>query len=176
MINKVDSAPPAQVEALRTQAARIRPAAPVALGEMVLSMADPEAIRGRRIVVVGDGPTLTHGGLATGAGSLAAARFGAGEVVDARSFAVGSIAETYAAFPHLGPEVPAMGYSHSQIADLERTLRRAPVDLVLDATPAVLSKRIRLEVPIVSVDYEFSERGDVLPSLLERFRKQHLDR
>jgi len=176
VINKVDSAPHAQVETLRARSAAIRPEAPIVLGEMILSMEEPGALRERRIIVVGDGPTLTHGGLATGAGSLAAERFGAAEVVDARPFAVGSIAETYAAFPHLGPEVPAMGYSPAQIRDLEETLRLAPVDLVLDATPARLSRRIRLDVPIISVDYEFSERGDVLPSVLERFQEQFLNR
>jgi predicted GTPase len=176
VINKVDSAPPTQVETLRERSAEIRPGAPIVLGEMVLSMGESEALRGRRVVIVGDGPTLTHGGLATGAGSLAAERFGAAEVVDARPFAVGSIAETYAAFPHLGPEVPAMGYSAAQIRDLELTLRLTPADLVLDATPAMLSKRIRLEVPIIGVDYEFSERGDVLPSVLDRFKERFLNR
>ncbi len=165
---------PAQVEELVARAASMRPEAPVVLGEMVLSMADPEILRGRRIVIVGDGPTLTHGGLATGAGSLAARRFGAGEVVDARPFAVGSIAETFARFPHLGAEVPAMGYSPQQIRDLEQTLRATPADLVLDATPAALSKRVQLDVPIVGVGYEFAERGDALPALLERFQAQYL--
>jgi len=174
VINKVDSAPPSQVEELAARAAAMRPEAPVVFGEMALSMADPEALRGRRIVIVGDGPTLTHGGLATGAGTLAAHRFGAGEILDARSYAVGSIAETFAKFPHLGPEVPAMGYSPRQILDLEQTLRATPADLVLDATPAALSKRIRLDVPIIGVEYAFAERGSVLPALLERFQAQCL--
>ena len=170
VINKVDSAPPAQVDELAARAASMRPDVPVVFGEMALEMADPESLRGRRVVIVGDGPTLTHGGLATGAGSLAAARFGAGEIVDARPFAVGSIAETFARFPHLGPEVPAMGYSPQQIRDLEQTLRATPADLVLDATPASLSKRIGLDVPIVGVEYGFAERSDILAGLLERFR------
>jgi len=174
VINKVDSAPASQVDELAARAASMRPEAPVVFGEMTLSMTDPEALRGRRIVIVGDGPTLTHGGLATGAGSLAARRHGAGEIVDARPFAVGSIADTYAKFPHLGPEVPAMGYSPQQIRDLEQTLRATPADLVLDATPASLSKRVRLDVPIVGVEYAFAERGSVLPDLLERFLAQHL--
>ena len=102
-------------------------------------------------------------------GSVAARLHGAAEVIEARDFAVGSISETFESFPHLGPEVPAMGYSEEQIKDLEETLRRTPADLVLDASPAKLSRRVRVEKPIVSVEYEFAERGDALPAVLESF-------
>lgn len=176
VINKVDSAPVAQVQQLLSQAARVRPDAPVVQGTLDLRVDRPEAIRDARIVIVGDGPTLTHGGMASGAGSVAAKRFGAREIVEARPFAVGSIAETFAHFSHLRYEVPAMGYSDAQIRDLEETLRRTPADLVLDATPAVLSRRIHVDKPIVNVEYEFAERGSVLPSLLERFSQQFLKR
>jgi len=176
VVNKVDSAPAGQVEDLLAQAARMRPDAPIVEGILELSMDDPDAIRDARIVIVGDGPTLTHGGMASGAGSVAAKRFGAGEVVEARPFAVGSIAETFTRFPHLRFEVPAMGYSDAQIRDLEETLQRTPADLVLDATPAALARRIHLDKPIVNVEYEFAERGNVLPSVLEQFRQQFLNR
>jgi predicted GTPase len=176
VVNKVDSAPPENVENLLASAAAVRPGAPVVRGVLELQVDDPDAIRGARVVIVGDGPTLTHGGMATGAGSVAASRFGAGEVVDARPFASGSIAETFARFPHLEREVPAMGYSAEQIRDLEETLRRAPAEVVLDATPAVLSRRVRLDKPIVNVEYDFAERGNVLPAVLERFREQFLAR
>jgi predicted GTPase len=176
VVNKVDSAPTGQVEDLLANAAQMRPDTPVIQGALELRMDDPDAIRDARIVIVGDGPTLTHGGMASGAGSVAANRFGAREVVEARPFAVGSIAETFARFPHLRFEVPAMGYSDEQIRDLEETLRRTPADLVLDATPATLARRVCLDKPIVNVEYEFAERGNLLPSILERFRQQFLMR
>jgi len=176
VVNKVDSAAPENIAEALARAAEVRPGAPVVQGMLELQVDQPAALRGARIVIVGDGPTLTHGGLATGAGSVAARRFDAGEVVVARPFAVGSIAETFRSYPHLGPEVPAMGYSTQQIRDLEETLRRTPADLVLDATPAVLARRIQLDKPIVNVEYDFAERGEVLPPILERFQQQFLAR
>jgi predicted GTPase len=176
VVNKVDSAPPENIAEVLARAGEVRPGAPVVQGMLELRVDQPDALRGARIVIVGDGPTLTHGGLATGAGSVAARRFDAGEVVEARPFAVGSIAETFRSFPHLGPEVPAMGYSTQQVRDLEETLRRTPADLVLDATPAVLARRIQLDKPIVNVEYDFAERGEVLLPILERFQQQFLAR
>lgn len=169
VINKVDSARVENVEACRRNASAARPEAPILEGTLAVRAATPDAIRGARVVIVGDGPTLTHGGMARGAGSVAAHRHGAAEVVDAGPYAVGSIAETFAQFPHLGPEVPAMGYSENQIRDLEATLRNVPADVVLDATPANLARRIRIETPIVQVEYEFEERGAELPGILEKF-------
>ena len=174
VVNKVDSAPPENVEQLLARATAMKPEVPVLQGTLALSVEDPEAIRGARVVIVGDGPTLTHGGMATGAGSVAADRFGAAEVVDARPFAVASLADTFARFPHLGQEVPAMGYSEEQIRDLEETLRRVPADIVLDATPAALARRIHLNKPILNVEYDFVERGNVLPAILERFEERFL--
>jgi predicted GTPase len=174
VVNKVDSAPPENVEQLLARTTAMRPDVPVVQGTLELSIEDPDSIRGARVVIVGDGPTLTHGGMATGAGSVAASRFAAAEVVDARPFAVASLAETFARFPHLGPEVPAMGYSEEQIRDLEETLRRVPADIVLDATPAALSQRIRLDKPILNVEYGFAERGNALPAILDRFKERYL--
>ena len=174
VVNKVDSAPPENVEELLTRTAAMRPDVPVVQGTLELRIEDPNVIRGARVVIVGDGPTLTHGGMATGAGSVAASRFGAAEVVDARPFAVASLAETFARFPHLGQEIPAMGYSAEQIRDLEETLRRVPADIVLDATPATLARRVRLEKPIINVEYDFAEHGNLLPAILERFKEQFL--
>jgi predicted GTPase len=176
VVNKVDSAPPENIAEVLARAGEVRPGAPVVQGMLELRVDQPDALRGARIVIVGDGPTLTHGGLATGAGSVAARRFDAGEVVEARPFAVGSIAETFRSFPHLGPEVAARGYSTQQVRDLEETLRRTPADLVLDATPAVLARRIQLDKPIVNVEYDFAERGEVLLPILERFQQQFLAR
>jgi predicted GTPase len=176
VVNKVDSAKPEDVEALRERVVDLRPGADVVLGALEVTVDDPDKIRGARVVVVGDGPTLTHGGLATGAGTIAARRFDVGEIVDARAFAVGSIRDTFDRFPHLGPELPAMGYSPAQVHDLEQTLLRTPAQVVLDATPASLSGRLDLDKPIVNVAYEFAERGDVLHPILERFEKHFLRR
>jgi predicted GTPase len=174
VVNKVDSAPRENVEELLARATAMRLEVPVVQGTLELRLENPDAIRGARVVIVGDGPTLTHGGLATGAGSVAASRFGAAEVVDARPFAVASLAETFTRFPHLGPEVPAMGYNTEQIRDLEETLDRVPADVVLDATPAALARHIRLDKPIINVEYEFAERGNALPAILERFKQRFL--
>ena len=176
VINKVDAAAEEDVEAIRSRAESLRPGVPILLGEMPQQVDDPAAIEGARVVIVGDGPTLTHGGMATGAGTLAARRFGAAEIVEARPYAVGELAEAFARFPHLGPEVPALGYSERQVQDLEATLSRTPADLILDATPARLANRIRLDKPVVRVEYAFAERGTSLDALLGDFVDRHVDR
>jgi predicted GTPase len=176
VVNKVDTAPAENVEALLARAAAMKPEAPLAQGALELQTAESDAIRGARVVIVGDGPTLTHGGMPSGAGSVAARRFGAEQIVDARPFAVGTLAETFARFPHLRDEVPAMGYSTEQIRDLEETLARTPADIVIDATPADLARRVHSNKPIVNVDYEFAERGNVLSSVLDNFSDRFLKR
>jgi predicted GTPase len=123
---------------------------------------------------VEDGPTLTHGGMAIGAGTVAARRYGAAAIVDARPYAVGLLADTFREFPHLAGEVPAMGYSQQQVRDLEATLTRVPADVVIDATPVNLARLLTLDKPIVDVTYEFRERGSQLASILERFEKERL--
>jgi predicted GTPase len=176
VVNKVDTAPAENVEALLERAAAMRPEAPLVRSALELRTNAPDAIRDARVVIVGDGPTLTHGGMASGAGSVAARRFGAGQIVDARPFAIGTLAETFKQFPHLRDEIPAMGYSAQQIRDLEATLGRTPADVVIDATPADLSRRIHVDQPIVNVDYEFAERGEILSTVLEDFSNRFLER
>jgi predicted GTPase len=176
IVNKVDSAPPANVETLLATARAERPGVPVLLGELVITADRPDLIAGRRVVLVEDGPTLTHGGMPMGAGTLAAQRFGAAAIVDARPYAVGTIAETFRAFPHLQGEVPAMGYSPQQLRDLEATLRAVPADVVVDATPVNLARLLTLDKPIVDVSYEFQERGDRLLALLAAFEERYLRR
>jgi predicted GTPase len=114
--------------------------------------------------------------MAFGAGTVAARRYGAAEVVDARPFAVGAVAEAFRAFPHLQGEVPAVGYGERQVADLEATLNAVPADVVLDATPVALRRLLRLDKPIVEVSYRFEERGAELPKILERFEREGLGR
>ena len=171
VVSKVDSAPPENVERLRAACRAERPGVPVILAELEVTADDPGQLAGKRAVVVEDGPTLTHGGMKTGAGTVAALRHGA-TIVDARPYAVGAIAEAYGAYPHLEGEVPAMGYGAAQVRDLEATLNATPADVVVDATPAALTRLVKLEKPVVGVGYEFKERGSELPRILERFEKE----
>ncbi|MDI7275187.1 MAG: hypothetical protein QME94_04335 [Anaerolineae bacterium] len=134
---------------------------------------DPAAVRGKRVLVVEDGPTLTHGGMAYGAGVIAAQRFGAADLVDPRPYAAGSIRQAYDEYPGIGPLLPAMGYSPQQLHELEQTINATPSDLVLIATPVDLRRMIRLEKPVERVRYELQEIGrptleDVLEPLLVR--------
>ena len=126
---------------------------------------DPLAIRGKRVLVIEDGPTLTHGEMQYGAGIVAARRFGAAEIIDPRPYAVGSIAETFRAYPHTGPLLPAMGYGEAQIHDLEETIRRTPCDLVIAATPIDLLRVARISQPVQRVRYELQVIGQ--PTLAE---------
>jgi len=120
---------------------------------------DPAAIRGKRVLVVEDGPTLTHGGMAIGAGWVAARRFGAAEIIDPRSFATGSIAATYAKYPTTGDVLPAMGYGEGQMRELEETINRSNAELVIIGTPIDLGRILDLNKPAQRVRYELQEIG-----------------
>jgi predicted GTPase len=159
LINKVDSATPEQLATVRADLAELCPDALVLEAESPITVDRPDLVSGRSAVVVEDGPTLTHGGMAFGAGWVAARRFGA-EVVDPRPYAVGSIAETYAKYPSTGPVLPAMGYSQAQIMDLEATIERVPADVVLVGTPMDLTRLIKVGKPAVRVRYELAVLGD----------------
>ena len=175
IINKVDSATPeqlAQVQASVESAARLN--VPVILADSVLTVADTAQVRGNRVIIVGDGPTLTHGGMAYGAGTIAAQKLEASEIVPGRDSAVGSIADAYEMYSHMGSEVPALGYSPDQLADLEATLNAADADLVLYATPVNLGQLISVNKPMVPVEYEMQERGDVLDGILADFEYHRL--
>lgn len=174
IISKVDNASRDQIQQVRRSIRAVKRRAPIVLAALELGGEDTERIRGVRVVVVGDGPTLTHGGMASGAGTLAAQRWGAAEVMDPRPYAVGEIRATFQAWPHLGNEIPAMGYSQAQVQDLEATLNATPADLVIDATPVDLSRLLRVNKPLVNVEYRLQERGSVLARLLERFEARRL--
>ena len=174
VVSKVDSAPQENLDVVMTNIRSVRPGVPVLLGELLVTTDRPELIKGRRVVIVEDGPTLTHGGMKVGAGTVAARKFGAREMVDARPFATGSIAQVFREFPHLEGEVPAMGYSPQQVHDLETTLNRTPADTVIDATPVNLSRLVKVNKPFVDVSYEFNERTHMLPGILERFEREFL--
>ena len=121
---------------------------------------DAERVRGMRVLVVEDGPTLTHGGMPFGAGLIAARQHGALEIVDPRPFAAGAIKETYRLYPHIGPVLPAVGYSQSQMRDLEETINRADCDVVLFATPIQLTRILSINKRALRVRYEYSDHGE----------------
>jgi predicted GTPase len=169
IINKVDTADPDNVIAVRENLHRLNPGAIQIEAASPLFVDDPEAIRGKRVLVVEDGPTLTHGEMAYGAGYVAARRFGAAEIVDPRPFAVKSIAGTYQKYPKTGPILPAMGYGEAQMRDLEATINKSDVDLVVVGTPIDLTRVIKLSKPYQRVRYELQEVGQpTLGDLLER--------
>lgn len=173
VINKVDTADPAKVIEVRNTLHELNPKAIVIEGASPLFVDDPEAIRGKRVLVVEDGPTLTHGEMAYGAGWVAAKRFGAAEIVDPRPFAVGTIHETFVKYPNTGTILPAMGYGDKMVKDLEDTINKADVDLVVSATPIDLTRIIKVNKPMQRVRYELQEIGkpDLEDILKKKFGK-----
>ncbi len=179
VINKVGTAAPENVARVREQAAAINPRALILEADSPVSVSEPERLRGARVLVIEDGPTLTHGEMPYGAGVIAARQHGAALLVDPRPYAVGSIAETFRHYPHLEQVLPAMGYGERQIRELERTILSTPCDVVVVATPVDLRRLMRLEKPAVRVTYELAERGrpsleEVLAPLVERVRASRL--
>ena len=156
VINKCDSASEAQIREVEASAAKWNPEAPVIRAVSVLEVGDPAALRGKRVLCIEDGPTLTHGEMDIGAAHVAATRGGA-EIVDPRPFAVGSIAAAYQKYPQLGAVVPALGYYPEQLRELEDTIRAADVDTVVIGTPIDLSRLITIDQPAVRVTYRLEE-------------------
>ena len=168
VINKVDTANSEDVIKVRENLRSINPDALVIEGASPLFVDDPLAIRGKRVLVVEDGPTLTHGGMAYGAGWVAARRFGAAEIVDPRPYALGSIKDTFTKYPTTGKVLPAMGYGNQQIKELEETINQADVDLVIIGTPIDLSRVVNINKPTQRVRYELQEIGQ--PTLEDLLR------
>jgi predicted GTPase len=173
VINKVDTANYDDVIKVRNSLHVMNPKAVIIEAASPLFVDDPNAIRGKRVLVIEDGPTLTHGEMAYGAGWVAARRFGAAEIVDPRPFAVRSIKATYEKYPKTGTILPAMGYGDAQVHDLEETIDRADVDMVIIATPIDLTRVLKIKKPSQRVRYELQEIGrPTLEDLLkEKFGK-----
>jgi predicted GTPase len=170
IINKVDTAAPAAIEVVRNNVQRHNPKAVIIEATSRPSVPKPEEIRGKRVLVVEDGPTVTHGEMPYGAGVVAAREHGAREIVDPRPYAVGSIRETFEHYPHLKNLLPAMGYGEAQQEELQQTINRTPCDLVLVATPVDLARLLDLEKPSLRVTYEIEERTKPgLDAILEQF-------
>jgi len=165
VINKVDTAPQQDIETVRRNILDSNPEAAIVETACRVSVSQPEWVKGRRVLVVEDGPTLTHGEMPYGAGVVAAQQFGAEELVYPKPFAVGSIRSTYDKYPHLTNLLPAMGYSAQQRHELEETINRVPCDLVLIATPIDLARVIQINKPSLRVTYEVEEFSH--PGLLD---------
>jgi len=159
VINKVDTASPDAVITVRENLRSVNPDAVVIEAASPLFIDDPSAIQGKRVLVIEDGPTLTHGEMAYGAGWVAARRFGAAEIIDPRPFAVGSIKATYENYPRTGAILPAMGYGEAQMRDLEATIRNVDADYVVIGTPIDLTRVITIDKPSTRVRYELQEIG-----------------
>jgi predicted GTPase len=165
IINKIDTADLADISAVRVNVMQNNPDAVIVEAASPITVQDPVAIRGKRVLVVEDGPTLTHGEMAYGAGVVAARRFGAAEIIDPRPYAVGSIRETFDKYPSTGALLPAMGYGDEQIHDLQETIANTPADLVLIGTPIDLRLVVDIRQPSQRVLYELQEIGQ--PTLEE---------
>lgn len=159
VINKIDTSEPEKMELVRNNILSVNPKATVIDAASPIFVDDPQVIRGAKVLVVEDGPTLTHGEMTYGAGIVAARRFGAAEIIDPRPYAVGSIAATYQKYPGTGTLLPAMGYGPQQVQDLEDTINATPCDLVIIATPIDLRRVLKINRPTQRVRYELQEIG-----------------
>ncbi len=159
IINKIDSADPAKVEEVKDAIEKNNPKATVILANSPISVDQPELIKGKKVLVVEDGPTLTHGEMAYGAGVIAAEKLGASELIDPRQYAVGSIKKTFDKYNHLSKLLPAMGYGKIQIQELEQTINSSPADVVVIGTPIDLRRVMSIDKPAVRVRYDLEEIG-----------------
>jgi len=170
IINKVDTADPKNVEQVKENVRMVNPNAIILDAASPITADKPELIKGRRVLVIEDGPTLTHGSMPYGAGTIASKRFGASEIVDPKLYAVGSIKETYKKYTHLGAILPAIGYGEKQIAELKETIDRTPCDVVVIGTPIDLRRVMTINKPTVRVNYELQVLGPIsLEQVLEDF-------
>jgi predicted GTPase len=170
VVNKVDSAAPADIGTVLGNVRRLAPRATIVQAASPVVLSDGPSIANARVLVVEDGPTITHGGMPFGAGTVAARAAGAAELVDPRPFAVGSIADTFERYPHIGPVLPAMGYGDAQRADLEATIAAVPCDVVVTGTPIDLARVIEIRQPVRHASYTLHEiTGPGLASLLAPF-------
>lgn len=159
VINKMDSAGPEAIQTVRESIAKVAPKAIVIDGASPIKVDDPSIIKGKRVLVVEDGPTLTHGEMKIGAGTVAAQKFGAAELVDPRPFTVGKLSETFRIYPNIGTLLPAMGYSDQQLKDLETTINNTICDAVVIGTPIDLNRLVKINKPNTRVYYDLQEIG-----------------
>ncbi|RLD67522.1 MAG: GTPase [Bacteroidetes bacterium] len=174
VINKMDSAPPEGVQLVRENIEKVNPDAVVVDGASPIRVDHPEVIKGKRVLVIEDGPTLTHGEMKIGAGVVAARKFGASEMVDPRPFTVGRLSETFELYPQIGKLLPAMGYGEEQLRDLESTINNTDCDAVVIGTPIDLNRLIKINKPNTRVYYDLQEIGEPnLKGVLDEFVQKH---
>ena len=174
VINKMDSAPPEGIQIVRESIEKVNPEAIVVDGASPIRVDDPGIIRGKRVLVVEDGPTLTHGEMKLGAGVVAAQKYGARELVDPRPFTVGKLSETFEIYPKIGTLLPAMGYGQEQLKDLETTINNSDCDSVIIGTPIDLNRLIEIKKPNTRVYYDLQEIGEPnLEGILNEFVQTH---
>ena len=173
VVAKVNSAADADIQTVSDNARRINPRAAIVRGASPVELADPDAVRGKRVLVVEDGPTITHGGMAYGAGYVAATRAQPREIVDPRASAHADIAAVYARYPHIGKVLPALGYHPRQLEALRTTINASDAEVVVAATPCDLGALIDIDKPVVRASYEFAEAGEPgLGSLVDAFLEE----
>jgi len=170
VINKIDEAKPEDIALLRRHAAEHNPDATVVDGHSPIDIEHPESVRGKRVLVIEDGPTTTHGGMGYGAGYLAAKRAGAAEIVDPRPYVTGQIAEAFRKYPHVKEILPALGYGEQELADLTDTIRRVDCDVVVIGTPIDLSRVLEIDKPWVRVTYGYADASQ--PGLADILRQR----
>jgi predicted GTPase len=176
VINKIDTSSPENIQTVRENITAVNPNALVIDAASPLTLDKPEIIRGKACLAIEDGPTLTHGEMKLGAGTVAAMKWGASTLVDPRPYAVGKIKETFNTYPEIGTLLPAMGYGKQQIADLEKTINATPCDVVIIGTPIDLNRIVKINKPTVRVTYELQEIGSpnlqmVLDKFIQRVKK-----
>lgn len=174
IINKIDSATPEAIALVEQNIQRTNPEATIVKAESKITVEHPELIQGKRVLVVEDGPTLTHGEMKIGAGTIAAERLGAAELVDPRPYTVGKLKDTFKEYPHIGELLPAMGYGEQQLKDLEATINNTDCDAVIIGTPIDLTRIINITKPCTRVHYELAEVGSPnLQEILDEFVDKH---
>ncbi len=174
VINKMDSAPPEGIQVVRESIEKVNPSAIVVDGASPIRVDNPDIIRGKKVLVVEDGPTLTHGEMKLGAGVVAAQKYGASELVDPRPYTVGKLSETFEIYPQIGTLLPAMGYGEEQLKDLETTINNSDCDSVIIGTPIDLNRVINIKKPNTRVYYDLQEIGEPnLEGILDEFVQKH---
>ena len=174
IINKMDSAPPEGIQMVRENIQKVNPGVVVIDGASPIRVDDPSVIEGKKVLVVEDGPTLTHGGMKLGAGVIAARKYGAAALVDPRPFTVGKLSETFEIYPEIGTLLPAMGYGAEQLKDLETTINRSDCDSVIIGTPIDLNRLIDIQKPSTRIYYDLQEIGKPdLSDVLDQFVRKH---
>ncbi|MGI0141074.1 MAG: cyclic 2,3-diphosphoglycerate synthase [Candidatus Micrarchaeales archaeon] len=172
IVNKVNSATKREVQKVKQDLVGINPTAKIVLANSLISVDDAQMIKGKRVLVVEDGPTVTHGGMKFGAATVAAKKYGAKEIIDPRKYAIGEIKKAYEKYPHMKRILPALGYSRKEIKDLNYTINSAKCDVVVSGTPTELRNILKVNKPIVNVRYELEERGRVLSDTIINFVRQ----